>query len=413
MTLFSLNFIDLFSGAGGLSCGLEMSGHNCLLGVDNDKWAMETFAHNHSQAKTYCGDIRQLDEAQLKKLTKGKPIHAVVGGPPCQGFSTVGIGNPKDKRNHLFLEFCRIVDITRPHFVVMENVTGLLAQKNEKTLKSIVQEFTSRGYQLSIQVLASEKYGVPERRRRTIILGSNLGAPLDFPHPTHDTVKDNRVIGPRTVHDAFKEITDHLKIKKSIPNHEVKKAKIADELDRKRVAKIPDGKGIRYEKDELAYLPPRLRLGVDWATLPENRFRQIRYQRLHSKSPSPTIMTSRFQYYHPFENRFITAREAASLQSFPLNFEFKGPLGAQWKQIGNAVPPLIGMVIGKLLQDVYVQYIHDTKILGVPTEKTVIQKLTKTSHETIKAIRKKAFVYKKPRGNQADLKEKDGAQPTH
>ena len=126
------NFIDVFAGAGGLSCGMEMAGMTCLLGIDADKHAMQTFAHNHKNAEAYCGDVSKLTQAHIKHLTKDQKIHAVVGGPPCQGFSTVGPGNPNDQRNTLFRQFVRIVRSTNPTFVVIENVTGILAKKNEK-----------------------------------------------------------------------------------------------------------------------------------------------------------------------------------------------------------------------------------------------------------------------------------------
>ena len=137
----SLNFIDIFAGAGGLSCGLEMASHRCLLGIDYDKHAMDTFALNHPKAEVYCGEIQKLTTKELLRLTKGEKIHLVVGGPPCQGFSTVGRGDPKDKRNRLFLEYCRIVRDLKPDFIVMENVTGILAQKNRAVLKGIFKTF--------------------------------------------------------------------------------------------------------------------------------------------------------------------------------------------------------------------------------------------------------------------------------
>ena len=105
----TLNFIDLFSGAGGLSCGLELAGMKCVLGVDMDKNAIETFKANHHFAETFCGSIVDLSAAKIKSLTHNQEIHAVVGGPPCQGFSTVGLGNPNDTRNSLFKEFIRVV----------------------------------------------------------------------------------------------------------------------------------------------------------------------------------------------------------------------------------------------------------------------------------------------------------------
>ncbi|MCO4792619.1 MAG: DNA cytosine methyltransferase [Bacteriovoracaceae bacterium] len=341
-----LNFIDVFAGAGGLSCGMEMAGMQCLLGVDHNKHAMATFARNHKKAETYCGDITKLTKKHLLELINNKKIHAVVGGPPCQGFSTVGTGDPGDQRNSLFLQFVRIVKITEPSFVVLENVTGLLAKKNEDTLKAIFKKFARLGYHMDVQVMSSEKYGVPEKRRRTIIIGTKINEKPVFPKQTHDVVLAKTYRPPKTVGEALK----NLKTKNGkLHNHDLDLAKVSDKIDEKRLLKIPEGHGIRYERDELEFLPPRLRLGIDWENLRENRFRQTKYYKLDRKKPSPTIMTHRHSYYHPVEPRFLTQREAAALQSFPNNFVFEGPLSAQWRQIGNAVPPLLGKAIGKSL----------------------------------------------------------------
>lgn len=339
----SKNFIDLFAGAGGLSCGLEMAGWRCLLGVDSDRYAMKTFSRNHHEANTYCGDITKLDQKTLDQLIGPEKIMAVVGGPPCQGFSTVGTGNPKDQRNSLFMQFVRIVKLTSPEFVVVENVTGLLAKKNERTLKAIISQFERLGYKLNFKVMAAHEYGVPEMRRRTIIIGSkNLSHP-SFPSPLYDNSKRPYL----TVSEALKDITG---IDGKLYNHDLEQAQVLSSLDKKRLACIPEGRGIRYEKDEKEFFKSsKLKLGINWAELPEGRFRQTRYYRLDGKKPSPTIMTHRHSYYHPTEHRFLTQREAARLQSFPNEFVFEGPLSAQWRQIGNAVPPLLGKAIGQEL----------------------------------------------------------------
>ena len=147
-----LNFIDLFAGAGGLSCGLEMAGMKCLLGVDFNQDAMKTFQKNHPNATTFCGDISKLSTKEIKKITQNQKIHLVAGGPPCQGFSTVGTGNPKDKRNNLFKEFMRVVKDVSPEFIVMENVTGLLAKKNSKSLEAILKWFHKLGYNIDVNI---------------------------------------------------------------------------------------------------------------------------------------------------------------------------------------------------------------------------------------------------------------------
>lgn len=377
-----LNFIDVFAGAGGLSCGMEMAGMKCLLGVDHDKHAMDTFAKNHHHAQTYCGDIKKLTKDKLFELIGDQQVHAVVGGPPCQGFSTVGLGNPTDERNVLFLEFVRLVKLTRPYFVVMENVTGMVAKKNEPILKNIFKKFHSLGYNLDVKVMSAHNYGVPEKRRRTIIIGTRINDEPEFPGLTHGDPGEKAKKSTVTLGDVIYDLADK---KGSVHNHDIEAAAVKNKLDGKRLKRVPEGKGIRYERDELSYLPKSLRLDVDWATIPENRFRQAKYQRLDRSKPGPTIMTHRHSYFHPVEDRYLTAREAAKIQSFPNDFVFMGPLSAQWRQIGNAVPPLLGKAIGKglvkLFKNAHIEDI-DFKRRAKPNDKNI-------SH-----IRGKAFVYK-------------------
>ncbi|MDD4975560.1 MAG: DNA cytosine methyltransferase [Bacteriovorax sp.] len=370
-----LNFIDVFSGAGGLSCGLELAGMKCLLGIDMDKNAIETFKANHHYANTHCGSVVDLTEKKLKELINNQPVHAVVGGPPCQGFSTVGIGDPNDLRNSLFKEFIRLVKITNPYYVIIENVTGLIAKKNEKTLKAIFKLFAKMGYTLDVQVMSAEFYGVPERRRRTIIIGSRLNNQIVFPKP----ITENIV----TVGVALKNLKAP---NGKIYNHDLQSAEIKSKLDHDRINLIPEGCGIRYEADEKAYLPKKLQLGVDWKNIRENRLRQTKYQRLDRKKPSPTIMTHKHNYFHPTENRYLTQREAAALQSFPNDFQFLGPLSAQWRQIGNAVPPKLGLALGKAILAMYA--------LQSPSSSKI--KINK-SDDIMTTIRKRAFVYTKER----------------
>ena len=370
----TLNFIDVFSGAGGLSCGLELAGMRCLLGIDMDKNAIETFKANHHFANVHCGSVKEITEIKLKNLVGNQQIHAVVGGPPCQGFSTVGIGNPNDQRNSLFKEFLRLVKITNPYYVIIENVTGLIAKKNEKTLQSIFKLFTKMGYKLDVQVMSSENYGVPERRRRTIIIGSRINESILFPLPDTKNIM--------TVGMALKNLKAP---DGKIYNHDIELAKIKSAIDIQRIKCIPEGCGIRYENDEKKYFPKKLTLGVDWKNLRENRFRQTKYQRLDRKKPGPTIMTHKNNYYHPTEHRYLTQREAAAIQSFPHHFIFKGPLTSQWRQIGNAVPPKLGFALGKAILLMYAQQ-SEGKNKMMTTAK---------SDEMVVKIRKRAFVYSK------------------
>ncbi|MBL7664816.1 MAG: DNA cytosine methyltransferase [Bacteriovoracaceae bacterium] len=347
-----LNFIDLFCGCGGFSRGLEMAGHQCLLGVDFDLDATKSFALNHPNAQVYHGDIRGLTTAQIKKLININDIDMVIGGPPCQGFSTVGRGEVGDKRNQLFLEFVRIVKLVKPRVVIMENVTGLVAKKNRKILLAIFKEFESLGYNMDARVLSAEEYGVPERRRRTFLMGIKNFSEHPFPEISHGVRGSKK---SATVGQAFKNLKSS---QGKIYNHDVSAVQIKNALDRKRIAKIPEGKGIRYEADEKEYFSASLKLKVDWKKLPENRLRQTKFQRLDRKSPSPTILTSRTAYFHPTENRYLTAREAASLQSFDGDFHFQGSLTSIFRQIGNAVPPMLAKAIGEKIKNCRFEKAH-------------------------------------------------------
>lgn len=385
-----LNFIDVFAGAGGLSCGLELAGLRCILGIDADRHAMDTFKQNHKDAAIFCGDVTKLTPKVLTELIGDQVVDVVVGGPPCQGFSTVGLGDPEDMRNKLFMQFVRLVKLTKPNFVVIENVTGMLAKKNEKTLKAIFKKFEALGFHMDVQVMSSQNYGVPEKRRRTILLGSRLNVPITFPSPTHDITLKNVNKPAVSVGEALSDLNDKTG---SVHNHDLAQAQVKSSLELKRLKCVPEGRGIRYKKDELAFLPKSLRLGVDWDQMRENRFRQAKYQRLDRKLPSPTIMTHRHSYYHPTEHRYLTQREAAKIQSFPNDFIFKGPLCAQWRQIGNAVPPLMARAIGKELLKMHQLNFAST---GLKTKKE-----KKAIDDSILNYRKKAFVYREPESQSA------------
>ena len=372
--------IDLFCGAGGMSKGFESSGFECLLGIDNNEYAVKTFERNHRKAIGMCGDIRGIPSYEINRIIKDRKISLICGGPPCQGFSTVGTNDPKDNRNHLFLEFVRIVRDLNPDFIVLENVTGLLSKKNDETLISIINLFTDLGYNIDVKVLSSHYYGVPEKRRRTIFIGNKLGFDNIFPEKEFSDLNDSFSNLPkaRTVGWAFKNLISYRGKKL---NHDFKSARISNELDFERISHIPEGKSVRYEKDEIFYLPSNLRYEVDWSEIGEKRFRQEKLKRLSLEACSPTINTSKTTYYHPTENRFLTMREAAAIQSFPSNFEFIGSPAQIWKQIGNAVPPLLANAIGRSLKRMM-------ESEGKLTSDSFIDK------KNINNIRKYAFDYK-------------------
>ena len=165
-----------------------------------------------------------------------------------------------------------------------------------------------------------------------------------FPSASHGARAGEKV---KTVSEVFKNLhtSDGL-----IHNHNVTLAQIKNSEDRQRLKFIPAGKGIRYELDEKTYLPKKLRYGIDWNKLREKRFRQTRLQRLPLNEPAPTILTSRTSYYHPVENRYLTPREVAACQSFPNDFIFHGSQTAIFRQIGNAVPPVLAQALGGVIK---------------------------------------------------------------
>lgn len=340
------NFIDLFAGCGGLSKGLELAGHRCLLGVDSDKDSINTFKENHIDSEVYLGDIRDLSEELLNDLIKNENIDFIVGGPPCQGFSTVGKGSVDDSRNKLFLEFVRVVKTLMPKVIVIENVTGLLAKKNHKILQQIFESFQSLGYDVDARVLSSEEYGVPEKRRRAVIIGARDGLMPLFPEITHGERGKYPVLGVKNAIFDLKAAND------VIYNHDIESATIKNDLDRERIKHIPSGCGIRYQRDEERFLPKYLFYNIKWSEMSEGRFRQTKLQRLPLESPSFTILTSQSSYFHPTEDRYLTVREVASIQTFPNDFIFHGSKTSQFKQVGNAVPVLLAKSIGECIYQI-------------------------------------------------------------
>ena len=331
-------FVDLFSGCGGFSHGLERSGLQCLLAVDSDSNAISTFKKNHSNASTYCGDIRDLTNASVLNILAGRRVDLIVGGPPCQGFSTVGRGEISDSRNYLFLEYLRFVELLRPNGVVIENVTGLLAKKNRAVLVQILSRLQDLGYKMKSEVLLAEEYGVPQKRRRAILVGFKDGYRFKYPTPSESFEN-----GFKTVGDAFKDINANTS------HHSLEFTRIHNQFDIDRLMHIPPGAGIRYKKDQDLYLPSNLHYDHDWSTIGEGRFRQTRLQRLDFNSQSPTILTSKTTYYHPTECRYLTVREVAALQTFPNEFEFVGSVTSMFRQIGNAVPVKLAQALGEEL----------------------------------------------------------------
>lgn len=311
------NFIDLFSGAGGLSCGLVMAGLNPVASVEIMESAVETYKFNfvdrkHFDEKVETRDIRSEEVKQeLYDSVKGKHIDLVVGGFPCQGFSMAGYRVIDDPRNSLYREMKEIVARIRPEVVVMENVEGLRSMLNGKVEEKIIQDYRDIGYDVDIAVLNSADYCVPQIRKRVIFIGNRIGATNLYPAPL---LSETNYVTLGQAIGKYMDMPDDPSI-----NH-VRTKHSPEMVERLRA--VPEGRSLFAGYSD------------SWKKSPWDR-------------PSCTVKENHgATNIHPKRPRCLTARECAALQSFPDDFIFKGAKKWQLVQIGNAVPPLMGKAIG-------------------------------------------------------------------
>lgn len=329
--------IDLFCGAGGMTSGLVARGFEVVGAVDS--WDVAIGSHRRNfDHPVIQSDIAELDAATLLAELDVDPamvIDLVVGGPPCQGFSIQRIGPDHDERNHLVLEFARLTMDLAPRYVLMENVKGLLGRRGAPLLRECLRLLAEGGYEASVDVVDAADFGVPQRRLRAILSSWRNGeAPLErpsaIPPTTHSTVWD--AIGdlprpPSTGHMS----PDPLHVESRM-----------SKLNKQRLALIPAGGGFED-------LPPHMRVACHRNGAAKIGHRNV-YGRLAPDKPAATI-TARFdsftrgKFAHPFEDRNITLREGARLQTFPDDFEFIGNREQVAAQIGNAVPPQLAAVL--------------------------------------------------------------------
>lgn len=377
--------MDLFCGTGGFSKGFEASGlFDVVYGIDVLQVAVETFRLNHPEAVAIDADIRSVrlrDIASMSGLSRGS-VDVIVGGPPCQGFSSIRpfrSTDEDDPRNSLFEEFAAYVNYFRPAVLVMENVVGLATHRDGRTLEQIQECFSQIGYDSDWRLLNAAHFGVPQKRERLILIGAEPGVPIVFPHPSHSG--DFRTIGVRD------------------PRRKLAPARIPD-----------DGTMSLFSDAEPSRLPPALSVmqaigdlppvsagecATEYVDPPRNDYQAERraaseclewhiatahtermleiirhagsnidaipkhlitsgfsscYSRLNPNEPAVTL-TVNFVHpasnkcIHPFQDRALTLREGARLQSFDDDFRFAGERTKIAKQIGNAVPPLLGRTI--------------------------------------------------------------------
>jgi DNA (cytosine-5)-methyltransferase 1 len=342
-----MNVVDLFCGCGGLSMGFEMAGANILLGIDNNPAAIETFKINHKDSEAICGDIEELTLSEIDSVLNNKQVDVVIGGPPCQGLSLSGPRKFEDARNRLFRSFVRISAHLTPKIIILENVPGIISLFKGQVKDQILKEFKDIGYKIDFKVLNSADYGVPQIRKRAIFIGirDDIDAPITFPNAMYDiesyvtceqAVSDLHELSEETMPESFEYATQannsYQKMMRAganeVHNHLITKHQ---EKVKNTIALVPEGGNY---KD----LPEHLR---------NTRNFNVAWTRYHSKLPSPTIDTGHRHHFHYKYNRVPTVRENARFQSFPDSFRFYGNKTEQYKQVGNAVPPLLGLALAK------------------------------------------------------------------
>lgn len=341
--------IDLFAGVGGLSLGFEQAGFQIVFANEYDKFIAKAYQENHPKTKVLVEDITVIDYEKTFRKYRGK-IDVIIGGPPCQGFSQKGQRKTiHDDRNFLFKFYVRAVEMVEPKYFVMENVPNLLTNEGGFFKKEIEQLFNEMGYELTMGILNASDYGVPQNRRRAIIIGKFNGKAPALPKA------QNKMI---TIWDAISDLAflqsgegEEEQVYRNEPQSEYqKKVRLGSTVLKNHIAT----RHSEVALERLALIPPNS--GKEM--LPEEHLTKSIYSgtwtRMGKDEISVTI-TTRFdtpssgKFTHPFLDRAITVREAARIQSFPDTYHFVGTKGSQMKQVGNAVPPMLAKAIAEVI----------------------------------------------------------------
>lgn len=362
--------IDIFSGCGGMSWGLHKAGFEIICGLDNWAPAINTFQHNHPEAKTYLGDIREFDPEKVRlelKLEKGE-LDCIIGGPPCQGFSKnvpSAYRFLEDPRNELYKDYIRFVEEFLPKVVVIENVAEIYNAFNGEIRTQIISRLEALGYQVEVKVLFAPDYGVPQRRSRCFFIGSRTGVKPYFPEATHRKTETADMFDQRPLYvSAWEAINDLPELQNGegalVMDYDKDPSNEFQQFIRKDSNKLHDHitrelKGVQLERmrsisagQGIKDLPQEIR--------PKGGYSGA-YGRLDFVNVAQTITRWCFhpgsgRYGHPKTARLITMREAARLQCFTDDFVFTGTYTEKAAQIGNAVPSLFMYNIAPVLLDI-------------------------------------------------------------
>lgn len=343
--------LDLFSGAGGLSRGFMDAGYDVVLGVDFDETALITFKKNHGKSETMKLDLFDHDNIEcIVDFLKERNINldVLVGGPPCQGFSLAGPRAKDDKRNLLYSAMVKVAARLKPKAFVLENVPGLLQLHDGIGAKRIIEDFSALGYNIKAQILYAPNYGVPQIRKRVFFVGLlNSEKTFEFPEPLlteKQYITCEQAIGDLPALEGIYGEEEQAYPGPPMSKYQAKMRQNSTKIYN-HIGTIHDEKTVKF----ISMVPE----GKNYRSLPKEYEGIYKYHealtRYHSQKPSPTINTGHRSHFHYKWNRIPTVRESARLQSFPDDFIFYGNKSQQYKQVGNAVPPLLGYAVAKQL----------------------------------------------------------------
>ena len=359
--------VDLFCGAGGFSEGFRRAGYEIIFGFDKCPQAIETFTYNF-KTTGLSGDITQYKPKKLLEIAGLDPgnIDVVIGGPPCQGFSVAGMMKINDERNFLYQEFIRFIKYVKPKLLVMENVPTIASHDSGSIIQDIESRFRKIGYKPKKQKLNAANFGVPQMRERLFISGSLDGNHAFPPQPSHDLPKKkkNGTSGIDTgnfvtVEDAISDLFLHGTLGSDEMDYQ-SQPKSSYQMERRSYSsKLFNHRGSKHTPQVIDRFS-KFKEGDKISDLPkEFKTNKLVVKRLDRSLPSPTVMTLPDDLIHFSENRILTVREMARLQSFDDKFRFVGKrtTGGQLRKkecpqytlVGNAVPPLLAEAIARKL----------------------------------------------------------------
>lgn len=363
-----ISAISLFSGCGGCSLGLKNAGIDVIYAIDNNRDACSTYEKNFGKNSIINSDILKFTPEEIQKIVHAKyeNIDLIVGGPPCQGFSSAGTKDWTDPRNNLLRYFSEIVTSIKPTWFIMENVEGLLTSNGGYYINEAIIRFIKAGYWVNVKKIYMEKYGLPQKRKRVFVIGNLERCIFNFPEYSHfsnetlsfydnfpiinilDAISD--LPPPNPIGPFFQYLPDRNEFQKKLQYHgsngvDFHNNKELNEIWHERIINLKQGESMKNLPSHLQHESFRRRAfrRVKDGTPTEKRGgAPSGVKRLISNEPSLTITSaSTTEFVHPIDNRFLTIRECARIQSYPDWFSFCGNNSSVITQIANAIPPLI------------------------------------------------------------------------